>query len=79
VRNLTVTVPDTVYRSARIRAAERGTSVSAMVSEYLCGLGVGERDEQSLSEFFRELAARNPQFDPADNLPRDQLHDRALR
>ena len=35
MKNITVTVPDDVYRTARIRAAERGTSVSALVGEYL--------------------------------------------
>jgi hypothetical protein len=30
VKSITVTVPDEVYRQARIRAAERGTSVSAL-------------------------------------------------
>jgi plasmid stability protein len=38
VKNITVTVPDNVYRNARIRAAERGTSVSALVAGYLRSL-----------------------------------------
>jgi len=35
VANITVSVPDDVYRAARIRAAEQGSSVSALVAEYL--------------------------------------------
>jgi plasmid stability protein len=38
VKNITVTVPDDVYRNARIRAAELGVSVSALVGEYLRSL-----------------------------------------
>jgi len=33
VKNSTVFVSDDVYRDARVRAAERGTSVSALVAE----------------------------------------------
>lgn len=33
--NLTVTIDEAVLRRARIRALERGTSVNAVVSEYL--------------------------------------------
>jgi plasmid stability protein len=40
-------LPDDVYRAARIRAAERGTSVSALVAEYLRSLAARE------SEFLR--------------------------
>ena len=44
MKNITVSVPDDVYRDARIRAAERGSSVSALVAEYLRSLS-----EQSVS------------------------------
>jgi plasmid stability protein len=33
MKSITVSVPDDVYRAARIRAAERGSSVSALVSD----------------------------------------------
>jgi len=35
MRNITVTVPDDVYRRARVWAAERDTSVSAVVKYLL--------------------------------------------
>jgi hypothetical protein len=35
VKNITISVDDAIYRAARICAAERGTSVSAMVKAYL--------------------------------------------
>lgn len=34
--NLTITVPDEVLKSARHRALEQGTSVNAVLREYLC-------------------------------------------
>jgi hypothetical protein len=35
VKNITVSVPDDVYRNARVNAAQRDTSVSALVVAYL--------------------------------------------
>jgi hypothetical protein len=38
MKKITVSVPDDVDRSARVRAAERGTSVTAIVTDYLRSL-----------------------------------------
>ncbi|MBA3305588.1 MAG: hypothetical protein H0U25_06640, partial [Thermoleophilaceae bacterium] len=38
MKNITVSVPEDVYRAARIRAAERGRSVSGLVADYLGSL-----------------------------------------
>ena len=38
MKNVTITLDDETHRNARIRAAEMGTSLSAMVKEYLQGL-----------------------------------------
>ena len=35
MKNITVSVPDETYRRARIRAAEQGRSLSAIVADYL--------------------------------------------
>ena len=44
MKNITVAVGDDTYRRARIAAAERGVSVSALVREFLDGLPAdGER------------------------------------
>jgi hypothetical protein len=72
-------VPDEVYRQARIRAAERDTSVSALVSEFLSHIGEKE-PSQSLRETIDAIREANPNFSAADPLSRDELHDRdALR
>ncbi len=47
-------MPEETYRDARIRAAERNTSVSALVREFLAGLGRSESDlEPPESDFER--------------------------
>jgi hypothetical protein len=38
MKNITLAIDDDAYRIARVRAAELGTSVSAMVKDYLSGL-----------------------------------------
>lgn len=35
MKNITLSVPDEVYRKARIAAARRDTSVSALVAEFM--------------------------------------------
>jgi hypothetical protein len=82
VKNITVSVPDDVYRQARITAAERGSSVSALVSQFLRSLDAnGGQDEfQRRARQEQEIVAGiDPRFSAADNLPRDELYDRALR
>jgi plasmid stability protein len=80
-KNITVSVPDDVYREARIRAAERGSSVSALVAQYLRSLGTddGEQEFQRLVRQQEEVIASIERFSAADRLPRDELYDRALR
>ncbi|MFM2100109.1 MAG: hypothetical protein RLZZ366_1648 [Pseudomonadota bacterium] len=41
VKNVTIALDDEVHRLARIRAAEMGTSLSALVKDYLNGLAAG--------------------------------------
>ena len=43
MKNITLTIDDETHRSARIRAAELGTSVSALVKEYLQQLAAGDQ------------------------------------
>jgi hypothetical protein len=39
MKNITVSVPDEIYLEARVLAAMRGTSVSALVRQFLESLG----------------------------------------
>jgi plasmid stability protein len=79
VKNITVTVPDDVYRTARIRAAERGTSVSALVAEYLRSLSSQEAEFSQLEAQQQQIQREIRRFRARDRLDRDQLHHRAVR
>ena len=76
MKNITVSVHDDTCRLARIKAAERDTSVSALVKQYLVALA---RDESIFDRPVREeveLRARIKDFSAADNPPRDSLYRR---
>jgi hypothetical protein len=81
VKNITVSVPDDVYRVARITAAERGTSVSALVKAYLESMS--QKDEEFLrlerqqNSVLARIALRGG-LSTSENLTRDELHDRPL-
>ena len=79
MKNLTVSVPDDIYRTARIRAAERGSSVSALVTEYLRSLAGGDAEFARLEAQQGQIQSDIKQFRASDRLSRDEIHDRALR
>lgn len=79
MKNITVSVPDDVYRRARIRAAEEGRSLSALVVEFLNGLSAGEAEFARLESLQRRMQAEIIQFAGGDRLDRQAVHDRALR
>ena len=78
MKNITVSVPDEVYRNARVAAAQRDTSLSALVVAYLKRLS-GRMDEFARLEALQhEVQAEIGQFRAADRLGRDKDHDRAV-
>ena len=78
MKNLTVSVPDNVYRNARVAAAQRDSSVSALVVAFLEQLS-GRMDEFArLESLQREVQAEIGQFRAADRLGREEAHDRAV-
>jgi plasmid stability protein len=77
MKNVTVSIPDDVYRTARIRAAERGSSVSALVAEYLRSLAGGDTEFARLEAQQRRIQEEITRFRAADRLGRDDVHDRA--
>lgn len=79
VANITVTVSDDVYRAARIHAAERGCSVSALVSEFLRSLSEHDAEFARLERRQREVQARIGAFRASDRLSRSEIHERAVR
>jgi plasmid stability protein len=79
VKNITVTVPDEIYRAARVRAAEQGSSVSAMVRDFLGSLADRDAEFVRLEAQQRAIQQRIRRFRASDRLGRDELHDRAVR
>ena len=68
MENIKVSVPDHVYRNARVAATQRDTSLSERMDEFA-----------RLEAMQREVQAEIGQFRRADRLVRDEVHDRAVR
>ncbi|MGH8318980.1 MAG: DUF6364 family protein [Steroidobacteraceae bacterium] len=76
MKNITVSLDDDTYRRARVVAAERDTSVSALVKEYLAALGSGESQTERLKREECALREQIASFRASDRLSRDDLHKR---
>jgi hypothetical protein len=57
-----------------MKAAERDTSVSALVRCFLTELASGASDAERLKREERELRARIVAFSAGDRLPREDVH-----
>jgi plasmid stability protein len=79
VANITVSVPDDIYRAARIRAAERGSSVSALVADYLSSLSESDAEFVRLEAQEQRVQRQIEHFSARDRLDREELHSRAVR
>lgn len=79
MKNITISVPDDVYRAARIRAAERGSSISALVAQYLGSLSDADAEFSRLEAQQQEVLRGIERFSAGDRLDRDELHGRAIR
>ena len=80
VKNITVSLPDDVYRRARVKAAEQDTSVSALVREFLAKLAEEESDFERRKSLQSKVLASIRSFRAGDRLSRDKAHERnALR
>ena len=76
MKNITVSIPDDIYRRARVRAAELDTSVSALVREFLHGLGSEESEFDARKRLQHEVLATIRNFRAGNRLTRDEVHDR---
>ncbi|WP_093086139.1 hypothetical protein [Sphingobium sp. AP50] len=63
MKNVTIALDDDTHRKARIRAAELGTSLSALVRDYLNGLANGA-DPQEVCDMSMPYAAPPPDQKP---------------
>ncbi len=78
MRNITVSVPDDVYYRARVRAAEQGRSVSALVAEFLERLAESDLEFARLEAEQDRILGTIQRFSAADRLTREEIHDRAV-
>lgn len=79
MKNITVRVPDDVYRDARIEAARRGRSVSALVTEFLRSLSDADAAFVRLQARQDEIIEQIAGFHAGDRLTREEVHVRAIR
>ncbi len=81
MKNITVSVPEPVYRRARVKAAERDRSLSALVREFLIGLADEEQSDFERRRRMQDrVLARPRRFRAGRRLGRSQVHERrALR
>jgi hypothetical protein len=76
VKNVTVSLPDEVYRKARIKAAERNVSLSSLVREFLESLAAAEGEFKRLERLQEESYAKIDSFSASDRLEREEVYRR---
>ena len=75
--NLTLTVDEEILRRARIRALEQGTSVNALVREYLARLAGPSRADEGVAEFRAAVEGTGAGNGAGGRTwTRDELHER---
>jgi plasmid stability protein len=74
--NLTIAVDDELLRKARIRAAELGTSVNAVLRDHLeAWAGVQDERRHAIGRFL-EAARRSRASSGGHKWTRDEIHER---
>ena len=83
MKNITISVEDDLYRAAHIKATEQATSVSGLFKAYLIQITAHRFEETEFQRLEREeqeiradLRSRLLSLNPANNLSRDELHER---
>jgi plasmid stability protein len=78
VANLTIAVDDDVLRRARVKAAEQGTSINAVLRGDLERYAAGDGAEEAIDEFLA-LARRRPAHGgPSRQWSREDLYAERL-
>lgn len=80
MKNITVSVDEEIYHRARLKAAEKKTSVSALVKGFLTEIVEEESDFERLQreeqELRAKLVAEGRGLSASENLPRESIYDR---
>lgn len=75
--NVTITVNRDTLRRARTKALEQGTSVNAVLREFLDGYAGSSPAAQAVAEFLDIAARLDVRSTPGETWTREELHDRA--
>ena len=78
MKNITIAVDDETYRRARLKAVERGTSVSALVKQYLDGVAKTADESGKLRRAEDQVRDQIERFRAGDRLTRSELHNREI-
>ena len=76
MKNITVSIDEETYRLSRIRAAERGISVSAAVREFLIRWAGEETEFDRLKRLQDETLRGIDGFSAGNRLPREEIYRR---
>lgn len=74
--NLTIALDDDLLRQARIRAVEQGTSVNAILREYLATYAGGISKREEAMKGLVQLSRRSKAERGRKKWSRDELHQR---
>ncbi|HBW19008.1 MAG: DUF6364 family protein [Streptosporangiaceae bacterium] len=75
--NLTLSVDDQLLQRARIRAMQQGTSVNALVRDYIARLAGQSAAAEGVAEFLEAVSAAGASSGPGGRAwTRDELHER---
>ncbi|WP_303546570.1 hypothetical protein [Sphingomonas natans] len=81
MKNVTVSLDEESFRRGRVKAAEMGKTLSAVVREFLTEFGTSETEQEQsrrkLRELFEEFDREGIGISAGDRLSRDELYDRA--
>jgi plasmid stability protein len=74
--NLTITLDDEILRRARMRALEQGTSVNALLRDYLEAYAATDTTWEQAADAILNLSARSRSARGDRGWTRDELHER---
>jgi len=74
--NLTVTIDDGVLRKARMKALDQGTSVNALLREFLESFTGLDGSCARATQTLLDLAATSASTSPTPRWTREELHER---
>jgi hypothetical protein len=74
--NLTITVPEEILKSARRRALEQGTSVNAVLRDYLSQFACTQSAQANAAKRVLELSRTGRSGRGKAKWTRDELHQR---